>query len=272
MNENLQLYLTTGEFAKFFNIPKKTLFYYNDIGLFCPEIVKKNGYRYYSYKQLYTFEIILSFKRLGMSLKEIKNYLENRTPETMLELFEKQIDEIDERIKKLQQINMVIRGRIKLLEKAMAIPIDQIQVVYCEEELLAISPLLKGSNDKEGHITWHNLFSMPNLQGNMENYIYGHIIKKTKLEAKDITPNYIFVKLSGNIHTKNVIIKPKGKYIIGYQKGDIYNPKKLYNRLFNFMKEKKMKITGNAYEVILIDDSLSKKDNEHLLQVCIQVK
>ncbi len=271
MNEDLQLYLTTGEFAKSFDIPKKTLFYYNDIGLFCPEVVKENGYRYYSYDQLYTFEIILSFKRLKVPLKEIKRYIENRTPEIMLELFQKQTEEIDERIRKFKDISEVTKERIQMLEKALSSPIEEIKVVFCDEELLAISPLLKDINDKEGHIYWHDLVYRANLQGNMGSCVYGHIIERTKLESKDITPDYIFVKLSDNFHSKATMVKPKGKYIIGWQKGDTYNLEKLYNRLFNYIEEKEFKIIGNSYEIFLIDDSLSKEDSEHLLQVYIQV-
>ena len=39
-------YMTTGEFAKLMKISKHTLFHYDDIGLFCPEILGENGYRY----------------------------------------------------------------------------------------------------------------------------------------------------------------------------------------------------------------------------------
>ncbi len=38
----------SGEFAKLAGVNKRTLHYYNDIGLFCPQIVGENGYHYYS--------------------------------------------------------------------------------------------------------------------------------------------------------------------------------------------------------------------------------
>lgn len=45
-------YMTTGEFASAMGVSKDTLFHYDDIGLFCPEKVSENGYRYYSRHQL----------------------------------------------------------------------------------------------------------------------------------------------------------------------------------------------------------------------------
>ena len=41
-------YMTTGEFARRMGVTKNTLFHYDNIGLFLPEIVDTNDYRYYS--------------------------------------------------------------------------------------------------------------------------------------------------------------------------------------------------------------------------------
>ena len=42
----MEKYFTTNEFAKLYNINKKTLIYYDEIGLFKPAIIKENGYNY----------------------------------------------------------------------------------------------------------------------------------------------------------------------------------------------------------------------------------
>ena len=44
-------YMTTGEFARRMGVTKNTLFHYDYIGLFSPEIVDTNEYRYYSIYQ-----------------------------------------------------------------------------------------------------------------------------------------------------------------------------------------------------------------------------
>ncbi|MFE4512310.1 MerR family DNA-binding transcriptional regulator, partial [Bacillus subtilis] len=49
MSEDVKKYFTTGEFSKLCRVKKQTLFHYDEIGLFSPEIKKENGYRYYSY-------------------------------------------------------------------------------------------------------------------------------------------------------------------------------------------------------------------------------
>ena len=63
--------LTIGQFAKLHEINKKTLMWYDEIGLLKPYCIKENGYRYYNYQQSSTLETILLLRELNMSLEEI---------------------------------------------------------------------------------------------------------------------------------------------------------------------------------------------------------
>lgn len=78
MSIDYDQYFTTSEFAKVCGVTKHTLFHYDDIGILKPEIVKENGYRYYSYKQFYTFDIIAVLKGTGTPLNEIKEYIQDQ--------------------------------------------------------------------------------------------------------------------------------------------------------------------------------------------------
>ncbi|MEK3994944.1 MerR family transcriptional regulator [Psychrobacillus sp. FSL K6-2365] len=85
MSENLRKYFTTGEFAKLCNVKKQTLFHYDEIGLLSPEIKNEKGYRYYSYHQFDVFNVIELLKEVDMPLKEIKLFLNNKTPDELIE-------------------------------------------------------------------------------------------------------------------------------------------------------------------------------------------
>lgn len=67
---------TSGSFAALHNLNKKTLMYYDQIGLFAPAKTDVNGYRYYVFEQSFTLSIILILRKMGLSLKEIKSCLE----------------------------------------------------------------------------------------------------------------------------------------------------------------------------------------------------
>ena len=74
---NQERYIKTGEFAKLVGVTKHTLFYYDKIGLFSPEIKLENGYRFYSFDQLDVFDVIQTLRELDVSLEEIQRIYES---------------------------------------------------------------------------------------------------------------------------------------------------------------------------------------------------
>lgn len=76
MEDFLDKKITLGSFAKLHNVNKKTLIYYDEIGLFSPNMVADNGYRYYDFKQNFTFSIINMLRSMKVSLSDIKILLE----------------------------------------------------------------------------------------------------------------------------------------------------------------------------------------------------
>ena len=72
-------YFTPGELAKLLGISKQLLLYYDKNDIFSPEFVDENGYRFYVLSQYFTLQIIISLRKLNVSLKEIKAYLKNNS-------------------------------------------------------------------------------------------------------------------------------------------------------------------------------------------------
>ena len=117
MSINEKRYFSTGEFAKLFKINKKTLFHYDEIGLFKPEKVEDNGYRYYSEYQLDLFSVIYTLKEIGMPLKDIKNLMDNRNPERILNLFRNKYEEIEKEINSLRRKQEILFNKINLIKE-----------------------------------------------------------------------------------------------------------------------------------------------------------
>ncbi|WP_395548431.1 MULTISPECIES: MerR family transcriptional regulator [unclassified Lacrimispora] len=70
MKNNL---FTIGELSKLYNIPIKTLRYYDEIGLLNPaKVDADSNYRYYTVEQFILVDLIKNSKIMGMSLAEIK--------------------------------------------------------------------------------------------------------------------------------------------------------------------------------------------------------
>lgn len=61
------------DFAEFSGVSTRALHLYDRIELFCPNKTdESNGYRYYDTDQMFELNTILSFKKLGLTLKDIK--------------------------------------------------------------------------------------------------------------------------------------------------------------------------------------------------------
>lgn len=93
---------TRGQFAVMGNIGRKALRLYHEEGLLVPVFTNKdNGYHYYDEKQLETLEKIKQFRRIGLSLFEIKQILDDKAEET--EIIESKISETDQLLKELKE-------------------------------------------------------------------------------------------------------------------------------------------------------------------------
>ena len=72
--------LTIGQFAAMHGINKKTLMWYDEIGLFKPAAINsENGYRFYSYHQSPILETILLLRELDVAIPEIQEFLKKRS-------------------------------------------------------------------------------------------------------------------------------------------------------------------------------------------------
>ena len=92
--------LTTAQFAKLHGVNKRTLHYYDDIGLFSPRAKGENGYRFYDAAQSLDFEYIRMLKELNMSIDEIAAYCKAPTPARFLEIASAKEEEIGRQRKK----------------------------------------------------------------------------------------------------------------------------------------------------------------------------
>lgn len=108
---------TIGEMADLFGINIRTLRYYDEIGILHPETADPDtGYRYYSTRQFERLNTIKYLRALGVSLKKIALFFENRDVDIMLDLLKEQKAETQAKISELTQIEQKLEYRLKALE------------------------------------------------------------------------------------------------------------------------------------------------------------
>ncbi len=99
-----------GQVSKMYNMSHDTLRYYDKIGLVKPSVKKDNGYRYYSMKELELLDLVSLCKKLDMSIKDIKEMIEEENINKYTEVL-KDYEEILE--KKINQLN-VLKEKVRI--------------------------------------------------------------------------------------------------------------------------------------------------------------
>lgn len=273
MNEKLNKYFNTGDFAKLCNVKKQTLFHYDDIGIFSPEIKSDNGYRYYSYQQFDVFNVITILKEINMPLKEIKAYLDNRSPNTLVELFKNKVLEVDLEIENLKRIRNLMETKIAITEKACAIDYSKISLKFFDEEYLVLSNSIENVSHKDYLKIVSEHMSYCTLNHLNSGHSIGIIINKENI-LKGVSENYsyLYTKLNSNTDSPFAFTKPKGLYCMAYHEGAYNNIDKTYKKILQFLKSSNLTIGKYSYEECILDEVAVKGYDNYVTQILVEVE
>lgn len=108
--------MNTKEFAKLCGVEKRTLFYYDELGILKPLHVHENNYREYSSEQLWRMDMIKLLQASGYKLKEICNVLKE-DKNVRREHFFSAEEQIDKKIAELQEMKAYIHRKKQLLNE-----------------------------------------------------------------------------------------------------------------------------------------------------------
>ncbi|RKO62306.1 MerR family transcriptional regulator [Caldibacillus debilis] len=107
-----------GEFSEKAGLSKRTLHYYEEIGLLKPARDEKTGRRFYSDRDIATLQKITALKFLGFSLKEIRRWF--RVPKydfTLLTSLKIQLKIFEEKKEQIETVIRSLRRIIRILEE-----------------------------------------------------------------------------------------------------------------------------------------------------------
>lgn len=117
MLENQSNYLQIGELSKQTGIAVSALRYYQEVGLLEPSFISESKYRYYQFSDIALAKFIKKSQRLGFSLNEIKQILnerqEGRSPCPKVRSIAKQkIAKLHEQIEELKNLEKELKNYI----------------------------------------------------------------------------------------------------------------------------------------------------------------
>ncbi len=147
MKNNKYLF-STGEFAKLNGVNKRTLHYYNDIGLFQPEVTEENGYHYYSLMQSMQLEMILLLRKLGLSIDDIREYTNSPSDDSFAKILTDKKRLINQSIEQLMEAKDFLQQKLDKLELGLSAEHGKIELVHLPERRILLSEPITGIYDE----------------------------------------------------------------------------------------------------------------------------
>lgn len=264
-------YLSIGAFSKLAGISRKNLIYYDEIGILKPAFVKENGYRYYFFNQLDEVSIILALKDLDVPLKEIRNYMENVSPDNLINLIAAQKEKILEELNRLNQMNYIIEQRSNNAPIISSINCSKILLEYCEEEVLFLGfqYLYEANNIEKDFVSFLDYCKSKKV---LYGYPLGVYINYDSVISDNIRTYKYFYKVSQSLDLIEKTKKPTGLYVIAYDNSYLAEDMKIFDKVNKFIEKNHLKPCGNVYIENISDEIITKNPDKYLSKVSVQVE
>lgn len=264
-----QLY-TIGDFAKAHGIHKKTLMWYDEIGLFRPAVVGENGYRYYSFLQSATLGTILMLRELHMSIPDIRAWMADRSPERLSQLMAEKSAEIEETMAHLRELQEALNRQRLSLEQLQTVDPEAMGLVTVEPQRLALLQTSRTATMEEDVQTSQQAVTEHGLR-RLYGIDYGAMISVERLQARDFWGyTAIFLQCPDAAAVPRQHIRPGGTYLRAYCRGYWEQVPATYERMLAYAKDQGIVLRGHAYETV-INETVSASPEDYLTRIDIQV-
>lgn len=242
-------YLTIGQFAALHGINKKTLMWYDEIGLFKPASINpENGYRYYTYHQSPLLETILLLREMDVSVSEIETFIKNRSPGALLRLLEEKISQLDRNIIHLQAIRKTLCNHRQNMETLLTMDLAKISIVKKEARCLVTVDIDKDT-PFEQEVEMITAETARYHLGRLHDASYGSMVATSSLLKGDFDDySKLFIEIPFLAETSGLHIQPQGNYIRAFHKGSWKEIPRRYEAILKYADIHGLTLTGFSYE------------------------
>ena len=165
-------------------------------------------------------------------------------------------------MKKLQRILEIMQLYVDMAEEALRYDDNSISIVYKKKEPIFLGPIYSNDNPDDSVISFYNLAAENEID---LGYPLGAIVYKENFKSRN---SPLVLKYYFKVETDQNAYKPEGKYIVLYGRCAYGESDELYEKLFTFIEENKLRICGNPYEEYPLNE-LSTKDEQ---QYCVKIE
>lgn len=263
--------LTIGQFAALHGINKKTLMWYDEIGLFRPAAINpENGYRCYNYHQSPILETILLLRELEVPIHTIQDFMKNRSAENLKDLLDEKIADLDLRIAHLQAVRSTLCTHRQNMATLMTMDLSEISIVEKKERCLVTVDITRDTTF-EDEVELITAETEKYHLGRLHHATYGSMIPVSSLLSGNFDDySKLFIEIPLLTYQKGLHMSPGGKYLRAFHKGDWNNIPRRYEEIFAFAEKHNLALHGFSYEMG-INENVIERIEDYIVQIEIPV-
>ena len=271
---NREIY-TISEFAKMTGVSTDTLRYYDKINLFKPTSTDpQTGYRYYTLKEFEEIGVIQTLQTLGVSLKDIKHHLENKTFFSSYMLLSKQYADIDRKIAELIQLKSYLSEKLSTLEDVMNNNSNNEVIIKDVEKRVGYGTRI---NCKDyGEIKTESARIIEKYRKSLfVSNSYAIFIPKEDILKRKFNAHYycvIFDIEKDDAEPFEKLTFPNGLYATIRYNGTTFERADSMTKLVDYIEQNHYKIIGDALQICVIDENITNIDAEKINEIQIPIE
>lgn len=266
---------TIGEMAKMHNIAESTLRYYDEKGIFHPSIVDpQTNYRYYTIDQFSLLDTIKFLRQLNISLKEIKEYIDERNPSYAVHLLEKQQEMMLKKQREIEYALTKMKRKIDLMKEATQSKANHVTFKKLPNRKITALAIAPNVTDDMFEYYIHSLQkNMKQLDDSVFSGDLGVTVSKEGLFRNEFQAyNSVFILLDYMPFQVTTSAEFKeGIFACSYHHGPYEETDGTYKELLNIIERKGYEVSGDAIELALIDWSVTENPEEQVTEIQIPV-
>ncbi|MBO1138046.1 MerR family transcriptional regulator [Enterococcus faecalis] len=271
-------YLTISEFAKYVNLSRRTLIYYDQIDLFKPKKISNHGFRYYTCDQCFELDVILTLKFLDIPLEQIKYFLNNRNMDDTLAEFKNRKKILDKKINNLKYMQTFLENYIDRYTILKNIEFNTITHSYRDEESFICSDLMHSHyyDSIDSLSSYSDFYLSLDKKDLFNGYPINFLVEKSVLSDIQNTPFRSLIKInkdqSSLYDTKKIVTRPNGIYVSFFIEDSNYNKEEINKKLMNYFLENRFIPQKSFWKILWQDEITTNIPEKRVFEILIPVK
>ena len=265
--EKVKTFYSSGEMARMNGINKRTLHYYNDIGLFTPDKIGANGFHYYSCLQSAKLEMILMLRKIGMPIEDIKKYLTGPNLDSFEKILSDNKQLIEKSIRELEEAKNFLERKERQIDMIKSFSIGKIEQIELPRRKLLYSDAITGAYDDDDFLIAAEFSQrLKRIFGVYDNF--GSRISTESINNGDFdsyTSFFAYADSSGEFDG----IMEKGKYLRTYSLGQWHKLKDVYENILDYADKNNLVLVGDSYEEGL-NEMLIENIDQYITMITIR--